>query len=392
VEYQILIHMPTNRRNFLLGATATALSAQTKKKLRLAIVGAGHRSWAHIEVLKAIPDFEIVAMADPTAENIDHAASLVGGKPALYSDYNKLLAEQKDLDGVIVITPNFLHAEVTVAALNHGVNVLSEKPMATSVDDANRMIAAAAKNGKILQIGQQNRYNPLYVKMVQLVRDGRIGDVEFVNGNIYRGDWYAKSWRYTDPKTNVTTNWRYLTHTAGSSLMEDGIHEIDVLHWMINAKVARVYASGGNNVLKQRETIDHAGIVIDYENGVKFTFNFCLYGQAAGPVARLMVLAGTTGILETTTERNKVSIWKQGAKPELIDAAGSAPSAITARESGPDQDTGTYRQYLAFANSIRTGEKPLVSGEVGKEAIKISLLAEKSLRERRIVTWNDLPA
>jgi predicted dehydrogenase len=385
--------MSTNRRDFLLGATATALSAQTKKKLRIAIVGAGHRSWAHIEVLKAIPDFEVVALADPTAENIDHAVSLLGGKPALYSDYNKLLAEQKDLDGVIVITPNFLHADVTVAALSHGVNVLSEKPMATSVDDANRMIAAAAKNGKILQIGQQNRFNPVYVKMVQLVREGRIGDVEFVNGNIYRGDWYAKSWRYTDPKTNTATNWRYLTHTAGSSLMEDGIHEIDVLHWMINAKVARVYASGGNNVLKQRETIDHAGIVIDYENGVKFTFNFCLYGQAAGaPVARLMVLAGTQGIMQTTAERNKVSIRKQGAKEQLIDAGGSAPSAINKRESGPDQDAGTYREYLAFANSIRTGEKPLVSGEVGKEAIKISLLAEKSLRERRIVTWNDLPA
>ena len=384
--------MPSNRRRFLLSATATALSGQTKKKLRLAIVGAGHRSWAHIEVLKAIPDFEIVAMADPTPGNIDHAASLAGGKPALYFDYKKLLAEQKDLDGVIVITPNFLHADVTIAALSRGVNVLCEKPMATSVEDANRMIVAAAKNDKILQIGQQSRYNPLYTKMLQLVRDGSIGDIKFVNGNIYRGDWYAKSWRYMDPKTHVATNWRYLTHTAGSSLMEDGIHEIDVLHWMINAKVARIYASGGNNVLKQRETIDHAGIVIDYENGVKFTFNFCLFAQNAGPVARLMVLAGAKGILETTTERNRLSIWREGAKPEWIDAAGSAPNAINARESGPDQDIGTYREYLAFANSIRTGEKPMVSGEVGKEAIKISLLAEKSLRERRIVTWNDLPA
>src|SRR5580704_14265681 len=112
--------MSTNRRSFLLGATAVALSAQTKKKLRIAIVGAGHRSWAHIEVLKAIPDFEIVAIADATAENIDHEASLVGVKPRLYSDYQKLLCDQKELDGVIVITPNFLHAEVTVAALSHG--------------------------------------------------------------------------------------------------------------------------------------------------------------------------------------------------------------------------------------------------------------------------------
>lgn len=390
--------MLIQRRSFLLGASATALlghvqSHQDQKRLRLAIVGTGHRAWAHIQVLKAIPDFEIAALVDPTAPALAHAAALAGGSPAQYSDYTKMLAElHGSLDGVMVVTPNFLHADVTVAALSHGVNVLCEKPMATTVDDANRMIAAAAKSGKILQIGQQNRFNPLYVKMSHLVRAGEIGDVEFVSGNIYRGDWYAQSWKYMDPKTHVATNWRFLTYTAGSSLLEDGIHEIDVLHGMIDSKVVRVSAAGGNNVLKQRETIDHAGIVVDYENGVKFTFNFCLFGDNAGPVARQMVLAGTGGLMQPEG-RQTVSIRKKGVKePRMLDAADSAPSAITAREAGPDQDLGTYRQHVAFARSIRTGEAPLVTGQVGKEAIKISLLAEKSLRERRTVTWNDLPA
>jgi predicted dehydrogenase len=264
--------------------------------------------------------------------------------------------------------------------------------MATKVEDANRMIAAAEKSGKILQIGQQNRFNPLYVKMNELVRAGEIGDLKFVTGNIYRSDWYKLSWKYPDPKTQTPTNWRLLTHTAGSSLMEDGIHEIDVLHGMINAKVTRVYASGGNNVYKDRETIDHAGLVIDYESGVKFTFNFCLYGNnASKEISRLMVLTGTMGIMQP--EGRQVSIRRQtGGPAKVYDPKGSAPDIITAREVGPDQDAGTYREYTAFANSIRTGAKPLVSGQIGKEAIKISLLAEKSLREGRIVSWNDLPA
>jgi predicted dehydrogenase len=382
------------RRTFLLAAGASVAAAQTDspKKLHIAIIGTGHRAWAHIQVLKALPEFEIVALADPTPQNLDHAASLAGSKIATYADYRKMLAERNDLDGVIVITPNFLHAEVTIAALSRGINVLSEKPMATTVEDATRMIAAAEKSGKILQIGQQNRFNPLYVKMNELVRGGEIGDVKFVTGTIYRGDWYAQSWKYPDPKTKTPTNWRFLTHTAGSSLMEDGIHEIDVLHGMINSKVTRVYASGGNNVYKNRETIDHAGIVIDYENDVKFTFNFCLYGTNAGPaVARQMILTGTTGILQP--EGKQVSIRRQtGGPAKLYDPKDSAPDIITARNAGPDQDTGTYREYVAFANSIRTGAKPLVSGQVGRDAIKISLLAEKSLRERRIVSWNDLPA
>ena len=383
-----------DRRMFVLSAAVSAAAAQTEsqKKIRIALVGTGHRAWAHIQVLKALPEFEIVALADPTAENLDHAASLAGSKVATYSDYRKMLAERHDLDGVVVITPNFLHAEVTVAALSHGINVLSEKPMATSVEDANRMIAAAEKNGKILQIGLQNRFNPLYVKMNELVRAGDIGEVKFVTGSIYRGDWYAKSWKYSDSQVTTPTNWRFLTKTAGSSLMEDGIHEMDILHGIINSKVTRVYASGGNNVYKDRETIDHAGLVIDYESGVTFTFNFCLYGQNAGPtVSRLMVLTGTSGIMQP--EGKQVSIRRQtGGPAKLVETRDAVPSVVTARDVGPDQDLGTLREYQAFANSIRTGEKPLVNGQVGKEAIKIALLAEKSLRERRIVSWNDLPA
>ena len=165
--------------------------------------------------------------------------------------------------------------------------------------------------------------------------------------------------------------------------MEDGIHEIDIMHGMIGARVARIYASGGNSVLTGRETIDHAGIVIDYENGVKFTFNFSLFARNAGPISRHMVLVGTEGILQP--EHDKISIRRQsGSDAKLLDANVDA--------SGAKQAEATYREYIAFAHSLRTGEKPMVSGTVGKEAIKISLLAEKSLRERRIVSWNDLPA
>lgn len=388
----MICDMPIHRRGFLALAASAAASAQNEKKIRLAIVATGHRSWNHFAVLKAIPDFEVVALADPTKEQLDHGATLAGNQPALYADYKKMLAERNDVDAVIVLTPNFLHAEVAVAALERGRHVLCEKPMATKVEDANRMIAASEKSGRILQIGLQNRYHPLYVKMQQLVRAGEIGDIQYVAGNIYRGDWYAQSWKYVDPHSGVATNWRFLTHTAGTSLMEDGIHEIDVLHGMINAPVARVFASGGNNVYKDRETIDHAGIVIDYQNGVKFTFNFCLFGQNAGGVARQMVLAGTKGVIETGS-RDAILIGKPGGRGlETVEAGDAAPSSVTAPMGGPGTEVPTYREYRAFAHSVRTGEKPLVSGQVGKEAIKISLLAEKSLREGRPQSWNDLPA
>jgi predicted dehydrogenase len=255
--------------------------------------------------------------------------------------------------------------------------------MATSVADAGRMIAAAEKAGRILQIGQQFRYTPLYERMAALVKEGRIGTVQFASGNLFRGDWNPRSWRYG------STNWRFLTRTAGSSLLEDGIHEIDAIHWLVGARVARVFASGGNCVLKDRETIDHAAIVIEYENGVKVDFGFCLFAPNSGPTGREIIVIGTEGNMQPAG--NKIAVRRRtGGEPVLVEAVDSTPAAIGARPAGKDEDSGTYRQLVAFADSVRTGKKPFCDGQVGREAIQISLAAEKSLRQRRVVAWNEI--
>src|SRR5690349_752535 len=106
----------TNRRSFLAAAGASALAmgasalqAQTERPIRLAVIGTGHRGWAHLAILKKLPQFQVVALADPTPENLDRGASLAPGAKT-YSDYHKLLSERNDIDAVVVITPSFLHA------------------------------------------------------------------------------------------------------------------------------------------------------------------------------------------------------------------------------------------------------------------------------------------
>jgi len=120
--------METNRRAFLITAgsaisAGTSALAQSEKPIRLAIIGTGYRAWAHLAILRSLPGYQVVALADPTPENLDRAATLAPGAKT-YSDYHKLLAERKDIDAVVVITPSFLHAEVTVAAFEHGLPVL----------------------------------------------------------------------------------------------------------------------------------------------------------------------------------------------------------------------------------------------------------------------------
>src|ERR1043166_5530143 len=382
--------MTTDRSSFLSAAAsalaASALDAQTEKPIRLAIIGSGHRGWAHLGSLKALPQYEVVAIADPTPENLDRGASLAP-KAKTYADYKKLLAERNDIDAVVVITPSFLHAEVTIAALNRGLPVLCEKPMATTVTDADRMIEASRKSGKLLYIGFQKRLNPVTSKMHELIAAGEIGPVQMVSANLFRGDWNPQSWKYTDPKTGVATNWRYLSFTEGSALLEDGIHEMDALNWMVNSKPTRVMASGGNNIFKGRETIDNAAIVVDYENGARLSFDFCLFGQNAGPTSRRMVLIGTEGTVHP--EKGKVAIRKRSGGPvKYIDAVDTAPKEATAAIAGASaQDPETYQQYLLFAHALRTGRLPPVTPEEGKTAIKLMLLAEKSLRTHQIQPW-----
>ena len=390
--------METNRRSFLmtagasaLAAAASTLDAQTDKPIRLAIVGTGARGWAHLAILKTLPQFQVTALADPTPANLARGASFAPGATT-YSDYRKLLSERNDIDAVVVITPSFLHAEVTIAALDRGLPVLCEKPMTTAVEDATRMMEASRKSGKLLYIGFQKRLVPTTAKMRELAAAGEIGAIQFVSGNLFRGDWNPNSWKYTDPKTGVATNWRYLTFTEGSALLEDGIHELDTLNWIINSPVARVTATGGNNVFKQRETVDHAAVIVEYESGVKLSFDFSLFAPNAGPQSRRMVIIGSEGVMEPEPEKGRVAIRsRSGGAVRYVDVVDNTPKEATANVVGSAQDPETYQQYLKFAQSLRSGT-PAVSAEMGKAVIKLVLLAEKSLRAHRIMNWGDLPA
>jgi predicted dehydrogenase len=388
--------MQTDRRSFLaagasaLAAGVSAIDAQTGKPIRIGIVGTGHRAWAHLAILKSLPQYQVAALADPTPPNLDRAAGLAPGAKT-YSDYQRLLAEQKDLDALIVITPSFLHAEVTVAGLNRGLPVLCEKPMATRVEDANRMIEASRKNGKTLYIGFQKRLVPATAKMHELAAAGEIGKIEYISGNLFRGDWNPESWKYTDPKTGVATNWRYLTFTEGCAMLEDGIHELDTLNWIANSRIASVTATGGNNVFKDRETVDHEAVIVEYESGVKLTFDFSLFAPNAGPAARRMAIIGSEGVMQP--ENGKVTIRGKGRNAvRTFEVADNTPKEATANAIGSAQDPETYQQYLLFEQCVRNAKPPSVSPEDGKTAIKMVLLAEKSLRARQSMHWNDLPA
>jgi predicted dehydrogenase len=301
-----------------------------------------------------------------------------------------MLAEQKDLDAVLVVVPNYVHADITVDALEAGKHVLVEKPMATHLADADRMIAAARKNKRVLQLGMQSRYSDGYQRMAQMIHSGAIGEVVSLAGALFRGDWFPGSWQYTDPATGKKTNWRMLTKTAGSALLEDGIHELDVIHWLVNSEPTRVQAHGGNNVFRDRETIDNAGILVEFANGARLTFAYTIFSPGV-PDSRPLRIFGSKaeiGFERRRGDDGEIVVQPYRGRAERIPVPYLRPEEAAWKEMG-SFDVETARLHRAFAKSVNTGAPVWPDGQAGRDAIHISLAAERSLRTGRIFPWSD---
>ncbi len=400
-----------DRRKFIIssaaGVAAYALPELAEarvpegKKAVYGIVGAGNRGRnTHLRIAtKYLPEVQVAAICDITKANLDQALAMAPGARG-YDDYHRMIETEKGIDAIIVAVPNFLHADVTVTALNAGKHVLVEKPMATHLADADRMMEAAKRNQRVLQVGLQSRYGTVYEKMIQMMKDGAIGDLEYIVGNLYRGDWNPYSWKYKDPKTGVETNWRFLTYCAGSALLEDGIHELDVIHWVVGADPSKIQATGGNNVLKDRQTIDNAGLLIDFSNGVRCIFSYTIYSPGV-PDNRALRLLGTKGEMTWGIGTEEEVRGTGNSEIVLIPYRGKAQKVVVPRLSPEEQaswhevaggvstDVESLREHEAFLASVVNGAPVFADGQVGKDAAHISLAAERSLRTGHIFPWSE---
>jgi predicted dehydrogenase len=385
-----------------LKKTADAAQGRTAaKKVKYGIVGAGNRGRnTHVRIATHyLPEVEVAAICDITKENLDQALSAAPGAKG-YDDYHKMIESESQLDAVIVAVPNFLHAEVTMAALKAGKHVLVEKPMAIHLADADRMMQEAHNNHRVLQVGLQARYGTVYEQMVKLIKDGAIGEIELVQANLFRGDWNPRSWRYRDPATGKETNWRFLTKCAGSSLLEDGIHELDSILWLVGSTPTLVEARGGNNVFKDRETIDNALLTIEFASGARCSFSYTVFTPGVSDL-RAFRFFGSKGEMSLGiglaeemrgTGKSTVAVERYRGRPERIPVPRltSEEEASWKEEAGAvSTDVESLREHKKFLASILDNAPVFADGQVGKNAIHVSLAAERSLRTGQTLVWSN---
>lgn len=226
--------------------------------LSVGMVGAGGIAHSHMRTIAEVENIRTVAVMDIFADPAEAAAAEFGARA--YTDLEAML-DDPEVEAVHVCTPHNQHGAQVVAAAEAGKHVLVEKPMALTLEECDRMIAACESANRVLMVGQVMRYYPVSRKVKQLIADGVIGQV----GHLLRrrlGNFNPA------PAPGQDTHW-YLDLEAGGIcvLYCFGPHEYDILHWYMDSPVVRVFAQGTESTERYRGQKDSYTAVMNHANG-----------------------------------------------------------------------------------------------------------------------------
>ncbi len=363
----------TGGLSILSGSNRIVSGSVQGDRVRLGIIGIGGRARAHISALNGIDACEITALCDIDPDHLQNGVDQVkGAKPATFRDYTKLL-EQPDVDAVAIVTPNQLHKEMTIRALEARKHILCEKPMGITMEDCDEVVAAAKKSRYLLQYGMQLRHTPTFIKVNELVQGGTIGNIRYAWISDFRRDIREL---YKDRVVERTKNWRYFQDTSGGMLLEYSIHRLDLMNWWMNSKPVMISAFGGHNVWMDRETIDHAGLLVEYANGAKATYGMALY--SVGYRVPWLIIGDAGQML---VEAQSVTIQK-GDVTNSIDSPRFKDSKEVIELPGGD---GTKLQYEHLVKAIRGEAKPYPDWRIAYNAMIVGIQGETVIREEKVL-------
>ena len=289
-------------------AQDAAAPAGKGDELAIGIIGPGSQGRFLLTNCLKIPGVRFVAVCDIWPYKREITTKLLKKYDQVanpHEDYREMLAKEKHLDAVIVATPDWMHSEHAVACLEAGKNVYCEKEMSNTIEGARKMVEAARRTGKLLQIGHQRRSNPRYwhgLKMIE--KDKILGRITHCFGQWNRARLYEIGYpkgREVDPETlkrygyenmDQFCNWRWYRKYSGGPMADLGSHQVDVFNWFLRTNPKSVMGSGGLDYYTEQKGRDwYDNVMTIYE-----------YATASGPVRGFYQVLNTTshgGFYET---------------------------------------------------------------------------------------------
>jgi predicted dehydrogenase len=358
-------------------ASPTGFSASDK--IVLALIGARNMGWGDLMDLLLLPNVECKTLCDVDDTILEQKAKELVDKdfrkPSLEKDYRRVL-EDKDIDAVVIGTPDHWHCLPTVEACAAGKHVYVEKPLANSIGEINVMIDAARKYKRLVQVGQQQRSGDHWKSAIEFVQSGKLGTIRQVKywanfnygaGNMPLPDSEPPDgvdydrWLGPAPKRPFNRNrfhgsWRMFRDYGGGLMTDWGVHLIDMGLWGMNVKTGprSVSSMGGNFANRDRALEMPDTLTVLYEmDGFNMIWEHN-GGIQQGPYDQLygVKFIGTNGTLIANRER-----WK--VLPEWEEEG----YRMEAPEDHPSDNKSHINHCANFINAIRTGEK--LAAEIG---------------------------
>ena len=362
------------------------------------VIGSGMMGGEHILDLNHIEGAQVVALADPVTTSIEWGLGCAGAGPegeaaqervAVYADHRELLADP-NVDVVVITTPNHTHAAVLADVLATNKHVLIEKPLCTTVDDAKRVVDAAAERDAITWMGLQYRFMPTPATMLEQLASGVCGTTRMVSIREHRFPFLKK-----------VGDWNRFSRNTGGTLVEKCCHFFDLMHLAAGAHPVRVMASGGQDVNHLDETyeidgrtersdiLDNAFVIVEFANGVRGALDLSMFAEG-GRFEQEITITGDAAKMEATVPGDIVWLGERSAAgaPGSHPGAGvrEIPALMDSRVPYPDFHQGaSFMEHLALIEAIRAGRPAAVTVTEGMWAVATGAAAHRSIDERRLV-------
>jgi UDP-N-acetylglucosamine 3-dehydrogenase len=307
--------------------------------MRVGVIGAGVMGQNHIRTYSRIKGVELVGIADVDPNRLEPLCNEYGCQG--YTDYKELL--KQGLDAVSIVVPTTLHKKVSLDVISAGSNLIVEKPIADTVENAEKIVEAAKKEDLKLMVGHIERFNPAVIKMKDIINNKELGKVVSIST--------LRVGPYNPRIRDVGV------------ILDIGVHDVDIISYLYSGRVAEVYAIAGNEV---HSFEDHASIVLRYEDdraGVVET------NWLTPHKTRRFSVIGTDGVAYGDYMEQKVFIHEK----DWI------------KEAKIDKKEPLMNELENFVKICETHMEPMATGEDGIHALKVALAAIESYKLKQAV-------
>jgi predicted dehydrogenase len=419
------------RRGFASQSSPSASQPTSSDRIHVALIGSGARGQELLQAAMQVPGVDIVSVCDAYTGRAERARARTNGRATIVNDYRQIL-DSKDIDAVIIATPDHWHKSMAIDAVKGGKDVYIEKPLTYTVEDGQQIVDAVGRTKRILQVGSQGISSATVAKAREMIQAGRLGQITMIRAT-YNRNTAEGAWIYPIPPdaSERTVNWEEFLGPApkrpfslerffrwrcywdysGGIATDLFVHLVTTIHHVMDARMPRnIMASGELYRWKDtREVPDTVNAILVYPEGftvnLSSTFNNQTTSESGfeilGTEASIAFRGDTLNFApEHAYDNNR---WVVASWPEELERSYYADPKVQARETPstwkPQMkenrevwnewgQEATLIHMTRFFDAVRSRTPSAEDATVGHRAAAVAHLINRSIREKKPLEWD----